>query len=222
MTIISVNTIITNYICSLFYVPCFPPGTSVASPQCSQNGPDIATSTVLSRCKHRYSKGCQPKVNCWDAPGSWIYSGWRVGCSSPGWRDWRARQQRKLKLRFPKSSLEGPQWEALSTWARRGKAQNVQHAPCGSWYSLVNRWDCIPSWVWSVEEDQLRLNLEENTCGPATTVSPIQEDLPYLLWAAGTASPVWEAGGQHSSQVGDKDLRLGDSWRQWVLGRNCS
>lgn len=109
---------------------CLPPGTTVASPHCSQNGPDIVSSVVLSYFKHSCSKGCQSKVSCWDAPGSWIYSGWRVGCSSPGWRDWSARQQRKQKLRFPKSSLEGPQWEALNTLPQRGKAQNVQHEHC--------------------------------------------------------------------------------------------
>lgn len=213
-----------SYLFIVFMSPgskCFPPGTIVASLHCSQNGPGIATSVVLSHCKHRCSKGCQPTVSCWDAPGSWIYSGWRVGSSSPDWRDWSARQQRKWKLRFPKSSLEGPQWEALSTLPRRGKTQNVQYALCRSWYSLITRWDCISSWVWSVGEDQLRPNLEENTCGPAVMVSPTQEGLPYLLWATGTENPVWEAGGQHGTQVGEKDLRLGDFQRQWVLGRNC-
>lgn len=39
----------------------FPPGTTVASPHCSQNGPDVAASVVLSPSRHGFGKNCQPR-----------------------------------------------------------------------------------------------------------------------------------------------------------------
>lgn len=70
----------------------------------------------------------------------------------------------------------------------------------------------IPSWGWGLGEDQLRSNLEKNTCGPAAKVNTTQEDPPYLLLRASvTASPTWKVEVHHSTPGGDKDLRLGDS-----------
>lgn len=57
--------------------------------------------------------------------------------------------------------------------------------------------------MWGLGKDQLRSNLGKKTCGPAAKVNTTQEDLPYLFWASGTESPVWDVRMQQGFQAGE-------------------